>query len=267
MVVNTVGAILDEDEENGSSENGSSKDDSSKDERPSKSNSVTAFLEVVVPDHEEDNHEGDIDGPNMDKPSGDKSEDLTIVNEEQYVIMREKQKGLESALHELLPRIGHRNFVQHIFRNFKRHHGTQILRDKLWAYARASTKLRYNLKADLNKMYRGRHTWMDTYCCRGLEVQMKKDYDRLARKIKLVHMPRISKLLDKRISFGRDGTPCPTDLMVMRSTYKTDIFYFQPINHERTRLLRLFTTVISFSYYSSFSIVPICCPISPLHLI
>ncbi|GAA0139978.1 hypothetical protein LIER_01414 [Lithospermum erythrorhizon] len=48
--------------------------------------------------------------------------DLSIVNEEQYVIMSDKQKGLESALHELLPRIEHRNCVQHIYKNFKRHH-------------------------------------------------------------------------------------------------------------------------------------------------
>ncbi|GAA0178468.1 hypothetical protein LIER_29838 [Lithospermum erythrorhizon] len=67
-------------------------------------------------------------------------EDLQIVNEDQYVIMSEKQNGLESALHELLPRVEHRNCVQHIYRNFKRQHGTQILREKVWTYARSSTE-------------------------------------------------------------------------------------------------------------------------------
>ncbi|GAA0174565.1 hypothetical protein LIER_27933 [Lithospermum erythrorhizon] len=66
-------------------------------------------------------------------------EDLLIVNEEKYVIMSDKQKGLESALHELLPRIEHRNCIQHIYRNFKRYHESQLLRDKLWTCARDST--------------------------------------------------------------------------------------------------------------------------------
>ncbi|GAA0166873.1 hypothetical protein LIER_21934 [Lithospermum erythrorhizon] len=77
--------------------------------------------------------------------------------------MSDKQKGLESALHELLSRIEHRNCVQHIYRNFKRHHGSQLLRDKLWACARASTKLRYNTAMfDLKETDPTAHIWMET---------------------------------------------------------------------------------------------------------
>ncbi|GAA0165824.1 hypothetical protein LIER_40065 [Lithospermum erythrorhizon] len=38
-------------------------------------------------------------------------EDLQIMNEYQYVIMSDKQKGLESALPELLPIVEHGNYV------------------------------------------------------------------------------------------------------------------------------------------------------------
>ncbi|GAA0184472.1 hypothetical protein LIER_31760 [Lithospermum erythrorhizon] len=66
------------------------------------------------------------------------SQDTGIVDEEDYVIMSDKQKGLQSALGELLPRIEYRKCVQHIYKNFKRHHGSQFLRNKLWVCARAS---------------------------------------------------------------------------------------------------------------------------------
>ncbi|GAA0170208.1 hypothetical protein LIER_24518 [Lithospermum erythrorhizon] len=91
------------------------------------------------------------------------SKDLSIVNEEQYVIMSDKQKGLGSALHELLPRIEHRNCVQHIYKNLKRHHGSQLLRDKPWTCARASTELRYNAAMfDLKETDPAAQTWMET---------------------------------------------------------------------------------------------------------
>ncbi|GAA0182980.1 hypothetical protein LIER_30476 [Lithospermum erythrorhizon] len=125
--------------------------------------------------------------------------DLGIVDEEDYVIMSDRQKGLESALHELLPNVGHRNNVQHIYRNFKRHHSSQrlmlqglesvlheflpnighrnnvqhiyryfkrhhssqVLRDKVWACARASTKARYhNAMLALKETDVAAHSWM-----------------------------------------------------------------------------------------------------------
>ncbi|GAA0154452.1 hypothetical protein LIER_12427 [Lithospermum erythrorhizon] len=53
--------------------------------------------------------------------------------------MSDKQKGLQSVLGEILPRIEHRNCVQHIYINFKIYHGSQFLRNKFWTCARAST--------------------------------------------------------------------------------------------------------------------------------
>ncbi|GAA0186549.1 hypothetical protein LIER_33837 [Lithospermum erythrorhizon] len=78
------------------------------------------------------------------------------------VFMSDKQKGLEGELHELLPRVGHRNCVQHIYRHFKRHHGSQLLRDKVWASVRASTKSRFhNAMLDLKKTDSIAHTWIE----------------------------------------------------------------------------------------------------------
>ncbi|GAA0161287.1 hypothetical protein LIER_17639 [Lithospermum erythrorhizon] len=103
-----------------------------------------AFLEnieekFVIPDH--DGHgEVDVDAHNDDSDF----ENLNIVDEEDYVIMSDIQKELDSALHELLPNVEHINCVQHIYKNFKRYHGSQLLRDKGWGCAKASTKGRSN---------------------------------------------------------------------------------------------------------------------------
>ncbi|GAA0161506.1 hypothetical protein LIER_17804 [Lithospermum erythrorhizon] len=146
-----------------------------------------------------------------DIPEDANIEDLSIVNEEQYVIMSDKQKGLESALHELFSRIEHRKCVQHIYKNSKRHHGSQFLRDKLWTYARASTELRYN--ADMFDL-------KETDLLPRMETNVEKSIIAMLERIRSLCMemikdrrlaigtkpgplcPRISKLLDKRICFA-----------------------------------------------------------------
>ncbi|GAA0159934.1 hypothetical protein LIER_38947 [Lithospermum erythrorhizon] len=164
-------------------------------------------------------------------------EDLSIVNEEQYVIMSDKQKGLESALHELLPRIEHRNCVQHIYRNFKRHHGSQLLRDKLWTCARASTESRYNAAMfDLKEIDPTAQTWMETnvgmpkHSCRAffplhvksdmlcnnlsesfnLFILSARDKSIIAmlERIRRLYMERIK---DRRLAIGtKSGPLCPS---------------------------------------------------------
>ncbi|GAA0164240.1 hypothetical protein LIER_19926 [Lithospermum erythrorhizon] len=71
------------------------------------------------------------------------TENIEIVDEEDYVIMSDKQKRLQSVLAQILPRVEHRNCVQYIYKNFKRHHGSLLIRNTCWACARASTKAKH----------------------------------------------------------------------------------------------------------------------------
>ncbi|GAA0158416.1 hypothetical protein LIER_38643 [Lithospermum erythrorhizon] len=43
-----------------------------------------------------------------------------MTNHEDYVMISDKQKGLEQVIHEMFPNVAHRNCVQHIYCNFKK---------------------------------------------------------------------------------------------------------------------------------------------------
>ncbi|GAA0173555.1 hypothetical protein LIER_41547 [Lithospermum erythrorhizon] len=90
------------------------------------------------------------------------SEVIGIVDEEDYVIISDKQKGLQSALGEILPRVEHRNCVELIYRNFKRHRESQLLRNKFWACARATIRANHLAEIfDFKKLDPAGYDWIE----------------------------------------------------------------------------------------------------------
>ncbi|GAA0186090.1 hypothetical protein LIER_33378 [Lithospermum erythrorhizon] len=49
-------------------------------------------------------------------------QDIGIVNQKEWVVISDKQNGLEQVIHDLLPEVTKRNCVQHIYQNFKKEH-------------------------------------------------------------------------------------------------------------------------------------------------
>ncbi|GAA0160115.1 hypothetical protein LIER_38977 [Lithospermum erythrorhizon] len=74
-------------------------------------------------------------------------QDIGIVNQEEYVVISDKQKGLEQVINKLLPNVVKRNCVQYIYQNFKKEmKGGQLLRDRLWEPASKKKKQQIELK-------------------------------------------------------------------------------------------------------------------------
>ncbi|GAA0170147.1 hypothetical protein LIER_24476 [Lithospermum erythrorhizon] len=66
---------------------------------------------------------------------------------EEYVVVSDKQKGLEQVINKLLPDITKMNCVQHIYQNFKKEmKGGQLLRDILWEPASKKKKQQTELQ-------------------------------------------------------------------------------------------------------------------------
>ncbi|KAL3515876.1 hypothetical protein ACH5RR_022778 [Cinchona calisaya] len=63
--------------------------------------------------------------------------DLGIYDQQSWTFISDRQKGLGSAIHEILPRIEHRHCVRHLHNNFKKLHPGDSLKARVWACARA----------------------------------------------------------------------------------------------------------------------------------
>ncbi|GAA0145497.1 hypothetical protein LIER_36138 [Lithospermum erythrorhizon] len=88
--------------------------------------------------------------------------DLKIRNQEKYVIISYKQKGLKQVVHDSLPGAARRNCVQHIYMNLKKTHGRgDYLRDRLWEIVKSTNKA--NFKRAMKKLKdfnENAHSWM-----------------------------------------------------------------------------------------------------------
>ncbi|GAA0152104.1 hypothetical protein LIER_37424 [Lithospermum erythrorhizon] len=92
-------------------------------------------------------------------------QDIGIANQKEWVVISDKQKGLEQVIHDLLPEVAKRNCVQHIYQNFKKdHRGGKYLRDRLWEVARSTNKEEY--KKAMQKMKNtseAAHRWLEDH--------------------------------------------------------------------------------------------------------
>ncbi|XP_071928031.1 uncharacterized protein [Coffea arabica] len=88
--------------------------------------------------------------------------DLEIpATSSEYTFISDQQKGLDSALLELLPEAGHRYCVQHMYRNFKKKHPGEVLKEKFWSIAAASTVEFYEAALEELRAYdQQAHAWV-----------------------------------------------------------------------------------------------------------
>ncbi|KAL3537388.1 hypothetical protein ACH5RR_000754 [Cinchona calisaya] len=63
--------------------------------------------------------------------------DLGIYDQQSWKFISDRQKGLGSAIHEILPRIEHRHCVRHLHTNFKKLYPGDSLKERVWACARS----------------------------------------------------------------------------------------------------------------------------------
>ncbi|XP_027182135.1 uncharacterized protein LOC113780537 [Coffea eugenioides] len=72
------------------------------------------------------------------------SEDLDIQNQCHYTFISDQQKGLDRALAEVLPNCEHRYCVQHLYRNFKKKHPGEALKERFWNIVCCTTPEHFN---------------------------------------------------------------------------------------------------------------------------
>ncbi|KAL3504701.1 hypothetical protein ACH5RR_034542 [Cinchona calisaya] len=85
--------------------------------------------------------------------------DLGIYDQQSWTFISDRQKGLGSDIHEILPRIEHRHCVRHLHNNFKKLHPGDSLKARVWACARSHFRtmpkcdiLLNNLRESFNSM-------------------------------------------------------------------------------------------------------------------
>ncbi|KAL3503125.1 hypothetical protein ACH5RR_037574 [Cinchona calisaya] len=72
-----------------------------------------------------------------------------------------QEKGLGSAIHEILLRIEHRHYVRHLHNNFKKLHPGDSLKARVWACARSTYRKRFDSEMESLKQYdEEAHKWL-----------------------------------------------------------------------------------------------------------
>ncbi|XP_027088471.2 uncharacterized protein [Coffea arabica] len=64
--------------------------------------------------------------------------DLKIHDQKRWTCISDRQKGLDSAIQEILPGVEHKHCVRHLYNNFKKHHPSETLKGMFWACPRSS---------------------------------------------------------------------------------------------------------------------------------
>ncbi|XP_062103889.1 uncharacterized protein LOC133815010 [Humulus lupulus] len=89
-------------------------------------------------------------------------EDLDIDDPSRFTLMSDRQKGLENAMKMLFQGLHIRYCVRHMHSNFKKEYPGLLLKQMLWAAARASTKAEFfkcmNAIKDVNE---GAYNWLN----------------------------------------------------------------------------------------------------------
>ncbi|XP_071905949.1 uncharacterized protein [Coffea arabica] len=89
------------------------------------------------------------------------SVDLDIQNQYHYTFISDQQKGLDRALAEVLPNYEHRYCVQHLYRNFKKKHPREALKERFWNIACYTTPEHFNeAMSNLETYDKEAHSWV-----------------------------------------------------------------------------------------------------------
>ncbi|XP_065623857.1 uncharacterized protein LOC136065100 [Quercus suber] len=65
-------------------------------------------------------------------------DDIGSLRDEGWTFMSDQQKGLTQMFDELMPGVDHRFCVRHLYNNFSKDHKGKLLKDRMWAAARAT---------------------------------------------------------------------------------------------------------------------------------
>ncbi|XP_062093428.1 uncharacterized protein LOC133799427 [Humulus lupulus] len=88
-------------------------------------------------------------------------DDLNVDEPNLYTLIRYRQKGLENAEHELWVGWETRFCVRHMHSNFKKDHPGLLLKQLLWAAARATTVAKFQKRMqDLKDVSEGAYNWL-----------------------------------------------------------------------------------------------------------
>ncbi|XP_062073818.1 uncharacterized protein LOC133778028 isoform X2 [Humulus lupulus] len=88
-------------------------------------------------------------------------EDLQIQNPQSFCMLSDRQKGLEKALEKLFEGAEIRFCVRHLHANFKKDYPGLLLKQMLWAAARATTKEEWRRRMyDFKQISEPAYTWL-----------------------------------------------------------------------------------------------------------
>ncbi|XP_071923215.1 uncharacterized protein [Coffea arabica] len=82
--------------------------------------------------------------------------DLEIYDQRKWTLISDRQKGLGTAIHEVLPEIEHRHCVRHLHNNFKKLHPGLALKERFWTCARSSYMTWFENQMESLKEYDGK---------------------------------------------------------------------------------------------------------------
>ncbi|XP_071937522.1 uncharacterized protein [Coffea arabica] len=87
--------------------------------------------------------------------------DLSISEQNSWTIISDRQKGLGSAIEEVVPGVEHRHCVRHLHNNMKKLHPGQSIKNRFWACARSSYMRRFESEMEILREYDGNaHRWL-----------------------------------------------------------------------------------------------------------
>ncbi|KAL5578836.1 hypothetical protein UlMin_011278 [Ulmus minor] len=87
--------------------------------------------------------------------------DLRLERSVGVTFMTDKQKGLVKAISQLSDGCEHRNCVHHFYANFQLKFKNQLLRDKVWQAARATTVIEFTrVMQDIKNISEEAHNWL-----------------------------------------------------------------------------------------------------------
>ncbi|XP_034693874.1 uncharacterized protein LOC117920444 [Vitis riparia] len=88
-------------------------------------------------------------------------DDIGHVDENGWVFISDRQKGLVETFKDLMSNVEHRFCVRHLHANFKKDFPGKVLKDAMWSAARATTKNSFNFHMDeLKKLDVKAYEWL-----------------------------------------------------------------------------------------------------------
>lgn len=87
--------------------------------------------------------------------------DLTIYDQKSWTFISDRQKGLGSAIQEVIPGVEHRHCVRHLHNNMKKLHPGESIKNRFWACARSCYMRRFENEMEALREYdHNAHKWV-----------------------------------------------------------------------------------------------------------